>query len=358
MPMGMIYRQDHAPQPTRESALRAPRAPRPAATYEAVGLAKALQIFRSNWHMVILPVLMALALAVAYLVITPAQYTSTALLYVDVKPRTGLSNGPQIVSDVNVESANIESQVELLKSERIVRQIIEQQQLADSPTLAPSPFASALRWLSATVKFWQPQPVNSESRRIAAATLALERLTSIRRIGLTYAVELSVTMPDADQAARIANAYAQAFIEDQTRLREDVARRSSALLEARTKALRTQADQASRAVEAFKFSGSPEGENSASARVTLQDLESTAETYRTLYDKFLERYAETWQQQFLSVPDVQLASAAYPPLTKSAPKGLAILAAAAFLGFVIGYARVAAKDSRVLGLSPPSAAQF
>ena len=316
-----------------------------------------MQAFWSKWPLVIAPLFLALALAVVYLVITPPQFTSTALLYIEVKSPVTLSAGQQAVFDVNVNSAEIESQVELLKSERIVRKVVEAQNLVDSPALAPDKISAGIQWLTATAKFWQPKVQDSDGRRMSVATRALQGITKIRRIGVTYTVELSVTMPDPEQAANIANAYVEAFIEDQTRLREDVARQSSALLEARTAALRTQADQASRAVQSFKFSGSLEGENSASALVTLQNLESSAAIYRTLYDKFLERYAETWQQQFLSFPDVRLASKAYAPLTKSKPQGLAILTAAAFLGFVMGYARIARKDRRVLGLPAGPAVQ-
>lgn len=82
----------------------------------------------------------------------------------------------------------------------------------------------------------------------------------------------------------------------------------------------------------------------------LKNLESTAQTYRVLHDKFLERYAETWQQQFMSLPDAQVASLAYPPQSKSAPKSAIILAAALFAGVALGLVLVITRDRRIIGL--------
>ena len=45
-------------------------------------------------------------------------------------------------------------------------------------------------------------------------------------------------------------------------------------------------------------------------KVTLRQLESSAKTYRTQYDSFLQRYAETVQQQSFPVTEARMISAA------------------------------------------------
>ena len=66
------------------------------------------------------------------------------------------------------------------------------------------------------------------------------------------------------------------------------------------------------------------------AQVTLHNLDSSAQSYRSLYDNFLQRYMESVQQQSFPVTEARLITQATPPLYKSAPKtplvlGLALM---------------------------------
>ena len=57
------------------------------------------------------------------------------------------------------------------------------------------------------------------------------------------------------------------------------------------------------------------------AQVALRELESNAQTYRALYDNFLQRYMESVQQQSFPITEARVISAATRPLSKSNPKG-------------------------------------
>jgi uncharacterized protein involved in exopolysaccharide biosynthesis len=334
MTMGYYSRQDavvrtFGPDP-------APARPQP----EGPDFLAALLNIRRNWRSLVLPAAVTVLIAIAYLVLATPQFTSTGLILIDTKNSAAMRSNVPPAIDANVESANIESQVELLKSERILRRVVESEKLVGDPALRDGPVSRAVSAITGTIAFWKHPVAKQPDDEITAAARTLQKLTSVRRIGLTYAVEVAATMPDPAQAARVANAYAAAFIADQMELREEMARRSSKLLQARTDELQAKAQLAERAVEELMFSGSLEGENSASARVTLKKFESSAQAYRVLHDKFLERYAETWQQQFLSLPDAQVASAAYPPQSKSAPRSAVVLAIALFIGLALGLLRI------------------
>ena len=58
------------------------------------------------------------------------------------------------------------------------------------------------------------------------------------------------------------------------------------------------------------------------AQVALRELESNAQTYRALYDNFLQRYMESVQQQSFPITEARVITAATPPLSKSKPKGV------------------------------------
>jgi polysaccharide biosynthesis transport protein len=72
------------------------------------------------------------------------------------------------------------------------------------------------------------------------------------------------------------------------------------------------------------------------AQVELRQLESTAKTYRTLYDTFQQRYMDSVQQQSLPMTEARVISRASPPSQKTSPKSLLILAGATFSGLVLG----------------------
>jgi succinoglycan biosynthesis transport protein ExoP len=74
------------------------------------------------------------------------------------------------------------------------------------------------------------------------------------------------------------------------------------------------------------------------ARIALRNLESSAQTYRDVYDSFLQRYTESVQQQSSPVSESRLITHARPPLTKSWPKSSLVMAIAALGGLVFGAA--------------------
>ena len=313
------------------------------------GLAEFLRHVLDRWRTLVTAAGAAGAVAGLYLLLATPGYTATSLLLIDTKAYAGLRSTAPVAVDANVESANVESQIEIIKSDRVVRKLVEAERLADDPALAPGALATAVDAVKAWILPGKELAAGADGRTSGAVRAMRDRLVA-RRVGLTYAVELSATMPDPVQAARIVNAYGAIFIADQAARREETARNLSKLLEARTVELQARTQDADRKVEDLKFSGSLAGGSSAFARVALKDLESSARSLRVLYDKFLERSAETFQQQFLSLPDAQLASPAYPPLGKSSPRSLVVLAGALLIGFALGLIRLIIQDLRLLGL--------
>ena len=70
--------------------------------------------------------------------------------------------------------------------------------------------------------------------------------------------------------------------------------------------------------------------------VQLRELEREAETYRTLYQSFLQRYQETIQQQSFPMTEARVITAASPPSIPSYPKRSLIMAFSLVLGLMAG----------------------
>ena len=79
------------------------------------------------------------------------------------------------------------------------------------------------------------------------------------------------------------------------------------------------------------------------AQIALHELESNSQTYRALYDNFLQRYMESVQQQSFPITEARVISPATRPLQKTSPNSRKVLAisglAALLLGFGIGMLR-------------------
>jgi polysaccharide biosynthesis transport protein len=73
------------------------------------------------------------------------------------------------------------------------------------------------------------------------------------------------------------------------------------------------------------------------ARIQLEDLESAAQTAKTLYDNFLERQMQAIQQQSFPIPEARLIDPAEPPLSKNHPKTFPVLLLTAATGFVVSF---------------------
>lgn len=80
-----------------------------------------------------------------------------------------------------------------------------------------------------------------------------------------------------------------------------------------------------------------ESQTTSRAQVALKDLESVAQSYRSLYDNFLQRYMESVQQQTFPITEARFITLATPPSQKSHPKTLLILALSLFAGVACGF---------------------
>ena len=80
------------------------------------------------------------------------------------------------------------------------------------------------------------------------------------------------------------------------------------------------------------------------AQVALRELESNAQTYRALYDNFLQRYMESVQQQSFPITEARVITAATRPLSKSKPKSILVLGLATMVGLAFGFVAAAWRD--------------
>ncbi|GEP03117.1 tyrosine-protein kinase domain-containing protein [Methylobacterium oxalidis] len=306
----------------------------PPAKDEVVGLREIYQFLRISHRTILLFVLLFAGAALAYCLITTPIFTATAQVLIEpVRAQSFLQEGNAV--ETVTDTGRVESQMEVLKSDRIGETVIRSLGLIDDPEFQPGP--PSLLGQALDLFRPDPEPMSEADREAAKLAYALNLLSDrmlVRRVGQSYVVELSVRSKDPAKAAAIANAITAAFIETDISAKAEEARRGSDWLNERLTALRNQALQARRDLEQFKSSG--EASSATEARVKLAELESTTVSHTKLYDAFLLRYIETAQKVTYPVADARIVAAAAKPLTRSHPKTLLIIAFAGILGGAAG----------------------
>ena len=191
---------------------------------------------------ILLSILVALGLAVLFVLLVPYKYTATTGILID--PMELHTVGSELTSPSQQSDAavlTVESQVRVLTSDNLLSRVVASEGLDHDPEFVHG--ALSLEHAS------------------LAALNELKRQLNVSRADRTYVVDVSVTSEDPAKAARIANAIAQAYLAEQTQVRSDAARQVSQSLSARLKELQDRVRNSEDKVEAYKASHNIVGAN-------------------------------------------------------------------------------------------------
>jgi uncharacterized protein involved in exopolysaccharide biosynthesis len=285
------------------------------------------------------------ALAVLLLMFADPLFTAQTQILIDPSIQGVLrenSDNPPATMD----SQQLETQIAVLRSEEVSKAVVQRLKLAEDPEF---------RVLQGTGRSL-PWPFSRESRAASDeehSRLVLAKFREnliVRRIGVSYAIDIYFSSRNAEKAARVANGIAEAYIRFQLDARADAARVGSRWLEGELSELRQNMNAAARKMQEYRASqnysirastaakpvvvtstSDPSSANSEPIRdepLTLEDLESTASTYRRAYENVLRSLMVAVQQQSYPIANARIITRAAAPLSQSRPRALLILLAA------------------------------
>lgn len=208
-----------------------------------------IAILRRQWPLIAISVAVFLALGVGYLFTAAPKFTATTTIMIDARKNQVLQT-QQVVGDLQIDANAIESQAEILKSESVALAVIRALKLTTDPEFNGQGGRGLIGTLLNMVLPDGPPPSETQIERGAVATFS--RNLVIKRVGTSFAIDISYTSLNPARAAEIANAIADAYMVGELDAKYQATKRASRWLQERMSELRTQASQADGAVQSFK----------------------------------------------------------------------------------------------------------
>lgn len=229
-------------------------------TAEFIDIDAALAIIRRQWRVVLAAIAVAGAIGLAFAATAVPIYSATATLLID-------RNNSQIVEQLSTiggvveDEASILSQVEVLQSETIGLAVVDSLKLTENQefratraSLLNSIFGTirslvnVSQWFSPTKK---EAVIDDGTLKRSLSDRLLSGL-SVKRLGRTYALELTYNSTSPVLAAQIVNAVASAYLLDKLNSKYEATRRASDWLSDRIAELRQRALDTDLAVQKFR----------------------------------------------------------------------------------------------------------
>lgn len=314
-------------------------APTPLTVIESLGA------IRRHWLRSVLATAAASLLGLVYVAVAPRYFAATAMLIVDPRSGQSFQQGGQIA--MTVDSAYVDSQVEILRSDAMALSVVQSIPLDEkapaeevrskllpplltdfAPKIASLGFAEITQIGNRLADYlpFRAEPddaaATSGDTKAEKALADYRRAVQVRRVGLTYIIEVTCKSRNAELAAQIANATTESYIRGQLEAKRSASLEAILWLTDRVKDLQEETMAAEGAVTDFKVSGSSQD------RASLKALEIRGQTYRTIYETFLGRLAAARQEPF-AIAETRIISKALPPTKPTTPPPLLLISAIA-----------------------------
>ncbi|WOF72449.1 GumC family protein [Parvibaculaceae bacterium PLY_AMNH_Bact1] len=194
---------------------------------------------------------------VVTLQLTPL-YTATAKVLIETR-ENNVVDIEAVLSGLSSDSATVDSQVEIIKSQALALRVIETLDLGNDPEfnviLQEQSWAASLNPLHLVRSLVPGAERNEEEARqaelISVVDVFQNRL-GISRTGLTKVISINFTSEVPRKAERIANAVADAYLVDQLEAKYEATQRATVWLDSRLRDLREQVKSSEEAAELYR----------------------------------------------------------------------------------------------------------
>lgn len=198
-----------------------------------MNLSQLFSILKARKWVAIPVFVLTVATAVVVSLLLPKQYVGTASILVDPRPDPIAG---AVVADVRLNPAYVTTQVDVLKSPRVAQRVVRNLRLTENAETRDA-------WLEAT---------GGEGSMEDWLTASLQKNLEIVPSAESNVIIVNYRAGSPQQAAAIANAFVQAYLQTGIELRVDPARQFSGFFETRTKEARDKLEAAQSKLSAFQ----------------------------------------------------------------------------------------------------------
>ena len=241
-----------------------------------------LGIVRRQYLVILFVGLLTMALALTYLVTATPRFMAVATMFIDRGKVQPFAQQQQILIDNPINSAAVEGQILILKSDTIALSVINNLHLADDPEFGSSSTGRIFGLFSSSL---HSNDKSSSSDRSRGALASFTKRLSVNRVGMSFVIEISFISNRPERAAQIANAIVEAYINDQLEAKYETTRRANDWLQSRLGELQRQSVAADHAVADFKakynfvnIGNGQSADEQLISQLNTQLLESRAQT--------------------------------------------------------------------------------
>lgn len=196
-------------------------------------LQQLLLILRARARTVLFAAGLTVAAALAVSLVMSKQYTAGTAVVIDVKSPDPIAG---LVLPGLISPGYMATQVDIINSDRVARRVVERLRLDSDPDLVE-------KWREATL---------GEGEIATWLASRLQQNLDVKPSRESNVINIAFKAARPDEAARIVNAFAQAFIDVNLELKVEPARQNAAWFEEQTRVLRSRMETAQQALSAYQ----------------------------------------------------------------------------------------------------------
>ncbi len=229
---------------------------------QGIGLADTLNILRRRRSIILACTIVITVVSTAIVFQLTPRYTGASALLIDQR-KTQILDIRSVVSQLPADTAVVQSEVEVLKSNSIAAAVVKKTNLLTVPEFNSrlqrnsmlGTIMEPVHWTASAVESLfisgsgaETDPANAE---LLSVISALQSSTQISNDGKSYVMNIHVESEDPKLAATLANAYADAYLNAQLDAKFQAVQRASAWLNDHLADLQSKTEAADRAVQQF-----------------------------------------------------------------------------------------------------------
>lgn len=221
----------------------------------AESLLALLGMLRRQVRLIATACIVGLAGSALYLGLAPKKYTATASVFIDFLHPTNLSAAQGVPLTIGlIDPAAVESQIDILRSERMALRAIRRLELLKNPDLVFdwNPILDAPAYLAFRLGLILPATEYEIERSVVDTVMKNSTVVREGKSQQTFLIQVSYTAQDPELAARVANAIVEAYLTDQLEARFDIAKLANQWFSDRLHQMRESVAATERAAQQFK----------------------------------------------------------------------------------------------------------